>query len=77
MNVLEESASSDIRAGLYILRSPKFYQLGFDDREGETWENTENCMKSSCTICTITEYYSDVILKKDEMGGSCSTHSGT
>jgi hypothetical protein len=49
MNVLEESASSYIRAGLYILRSPKFYQLGFDDREGETWENTENCMKNSCT----------------------------
>jgi len=60
MNILEESASLVFKAGPCILRSPKFYQPGTVDGEGETWEETENCIQKICTICTITKYYSDM-----------------
>jgi hypothetical protein len=77
MNYLEESASSYFRAALYSLTSMKLYQPETGDREGVTWEDREDCIKRSCTVCTDTKYYSGVGLKKDELGGACSTHNGT
>jgi len=45
--------------------------------ERVTWEDRENCIKGSYTVCTDTKYYSGIRLKKNGMGGPCSTHNGT
>jgi hypothetical protein len=43
-------------------------------REEVTGGWKKNCMKRSFIICFLTKYYTGYKMKKDEIGGKCSTY---